>query len=391
MTNPLIFTRPITVGDKCDKESLTSEIRANSSLTIALNRVEILESSIEIHFNSDCDSSSAAIVESIVRAHTGTPLSSPLFPLDSYGNVKISTAGVAGQKQTFISANWADPTTWWQSSTRQENVPLISSSSTSFLLSSPCVIVDVSHHKMSDESTNPDIYECAPSIKVGDIEYVENYYRGLSIVSPTYGFTLDYLTGNVEFNNPIDEALLSEVKISFNKVELNQNDTDPYGPRASAWNICAPENSLVLLNKAEVQFSEDVLLTDSIRFVPYYIVGRDPSMDAFLSSIGLGSLPNGYHLPLSTLDPSLEKRFNTMEDFIDDSDGCYQIPASSSPSTSHRDVQVAKRVYVWNYQGTENMKVDSKKGYYLRLWIKDDYPLTGTKATVTIYGSKFTG
>ena len=89
------------------------------------------------------------------------------------------------------------------------------------------------------------------------------------------------------------------------------------------------------------------------------------------------------------LNPEIEKRFNTLGDFIDDADGCYIIPATPNTNRSFRDLSVDMTVYKWRYEGNENMTIDSSLGRFIRVFLKDDVVFEGTRCTSTLYGTKF--
>jgi hypothetical protein len=148
----------------------------------------------------------------------------------------------------------------------------------------------------------------------------------------------------------------------------------------------APEGKVVVLKMAEVQWSKDVRMTDAIRFIPYYITGKDPEMDLLLQSLNI-NLPNNYHFPLTLLDPNLEKRFNNITEFVDDSDGAYEIPATLETGRTIRDLPYDMQVFIFNYQGTNNMILDGIKGKYIKISLKDDVVLIGSRATATLYGT----
>jgi len=86
---------------------------------------------------------------------------------------------------------------------------------------------------------------------------------------------------------------------------------------------------------------------------------------------------------------SEEKRFNTMDDLIDESDGAYGIKKTTNPNPTYRDIAKDRQVFKWRYLGSDNKVLNSKYGMELRIFLQDDIPFAGEKGTGTLYCAEF--
>lgn len=370
-----------TPTHKVNTDTLTKEIR-DSSIVSNLDFITTYSDLLTIQFKSELSESDITLLDLIVNNHSGlqTLTIGPVY--DNYGNLLISNTGNSGWKETFISPNWCDKTTWYGNSTRISGEVLTSIDYINYSISTPQVLIDAKHWKIPDESIKPSIFQCHPEVYVNDTLVLESYYVGNSLIPQDY--TIDYSIGLVTFNNTLQPT--DVVKMNYNKLN-NTESLNPYGYRQSTWTIKAPEGYRVLLNRAEVQFSDDLVMRDSIRFVPYTTVGKDPMVNFLMYAPY--NYPENTEIPLPMLDPTMEKRFNNMMDFIDDSDGCYYIKACNPLIRELRDLPCDMTVYKWQYQGTENMELNSKLGRFMKIFLKDDQVFYGTRATATLYGTKY--
>ena len=370
-----------TPTHKVNTDTLTNEIRT-SNVSVSLDYITTYQDDLVIHFKSELSNPDIILLDFIVNNHTGvqTTTSGPVY--DNYGNLLISNTGNSGWKETFISPNWCDKTTWYENSVKVVNETLTTLDNINYSISTPQPIIDAKHWKIPDEGIKPVIFNCHPQVSINDVVVNESYYVGNSIVSQDY--TINYDLGLVTFNTTLQPTDI--VKMTYNKLNTTEF-VNPYGYRQSAWTIKAPEGYRVLLNSAEVQFSVDLIMRDTIRFIPYSTVGKDPLINFLMYAPY--NYPEGTEIPLSMLDPTMEKRFNNMMDFIDDSNDCYFIKACDPLIRELRDLPCDMTVYKWQYQGTENMELNSKLGRFMKIFLKDDQVFYGTRATATLYGTKY--
>lgn len=377
------YTISQTANNKLNVDRLCDSIR-KSNIIIALDSITVIGENIHINFRSNLSTDEITMLNNIIATHTGEPLVQTNFKINPKGELVVAPSAPYGTKYTYVSHNWCDKTTWYQNSVLVENVIMEDSGNhIDYTLPEPQVIIDVTHMKISDESTEPSIKAKKPIVKVNNVTYVENYYKGITKITPSNGYDINYNNGTVTFNNPLDET--DEVKITYYTLPLTDEE-DEYGVRQSAFSLMAPEGKTVVLKFAEVQWSKDARMTDAFRFIPFYITGKDPEIDAILQLYNI-NLPDGTHIPLTLLDPALEKRFENVDQLVDDSDGAYEIKATPEDGRTIRDLAYDMTVFIFNYQGTNNMILDEPKGKYIRIWLKDDVELVGSRATVTIYGT----
>jgi hypothetical protein len=147
---------------------------------------------------------------------------------------------------------------------------------------------------------------------------------------------------------------------------------------SSGWVIMPLPGTELVIENAEVQFSDDAIVTDTIVI---QILG---SVDVFapqLSTAQGGTIPAGTAIPLRT---TVYKTFSQM---LDEAADAYPgiPPTGGSPrGTSHRTMFIG-----FPYRAVQPLL--SSAGMFLRVSCKHDRVFQGTRSTCTFYAISRTG
>jgi len=257
-------------------------------------------------------------------------------------------------KKTIVSHDWTDPTTWAESAVRVVNeVATDEGAHTSYALAHVNVI-DTYHGKVSQEdfllSSGGFSYRVA--VTVNDVAKVEQ--------DPHYGtggdFTVNYAAGKVVFLSALDPT--DVVKVTYHYAT---NSTFTVKPEAG---------KSLKLEFAEVQFSDDVEVTDSVLFQAYGFV------DVFAPQLMPG-IPSGTKIPLG--NPVVYK---AISDFQNDAVKSHPVyPAFGG--NGWRGSPHSLIIMDWDYVSATNLRADY--GMEIRLSLQHNTPFGGWYATATFY------
>lgn len=259
-----------------------------------------------------------------------------------------------GSKITFITPNWCDKTTWYYRAERVvDEAATVDTPYTIYRLANTYVI-DTCHGKISGEDYLKDANN--------------NSYRVIVKVNGITKTETDPHTGSGDYS--IDYA---QGKITFTSA-LTSNDIVlvTYHYATNSEFIISPAQGKVLqIRKLEVQFSQDIELTDSVFFQPYGPV------EIWAPQLVDNPYPAGTMLPLG--EPDVMK---TMMDYINDANGAFpSLPPLGG--NGWRGTQIPVHVFQWDYQAVTDLS--SAKGVQIKLYLEHDIPFGGTVATATMY------
>jgi hypothetical protein len=189
-------------------------------------------------------------------------------PLEADGKPLIATTPAEGLKLNAISPNWCDRTTWYEQSVRIVNEEMITTDlDRKVWETSHKNITDTYHGKLTGEDnlSDADGYSYRVLVTADGYEKTEQ--------NPHYGsggdFTVNYKDGYITFFESIP-------------VEISPLITYHY-ENGSRWTIKPTAGEVLKLKRAEAQFSEDVVLTDTLvydlygsvnSFAPQYVYYR---------------------------------------------------------------------------------------------------------------------
>jgi len=275
----------------------------------------------------------------------------------------IELAPPVGKRLDFISINWCDKTTWYPESKQVTDETLTDSGDQ--LTFDPAVErpwVDVMHGKLTGERKLRAQYQ--PSIEVDTVAQTEN-----SPGQTDGDYSIDYTTGKVTFNSAQTGTVVAK---SY------------YYEDGSLWVIKPAEGKLLRLTYVEVQFSENIGLTDTVIFEPYgpvemyapqYWDQNDPP----------GPYPTGTMIPLGN-----QTVYQTIQDYINEAEEAYpSIPAMGGQNggDSWRAMNGPVHIFRWPYErrGTTDLTASSKVEIRIKLESNKDFG--GDIAVASFYGN----
>ncbi len=341
-------------NDIVDVDRLTSEIQASAIVT-ALDFIN-LGSDCRVWFKDALSAGDKTVLDGIVAAHTGEEiLDIQTVTLNSQKDSKNRPFFIPwvteGSRTTKISHRWNDPTTWiGQASGETETAcsALVAGTSYSMPRSN---IIDVYHGKLWEEEQKPE-YRVLVEVDEG------SGWEAKTEVDPHDGvgdYTVDYAAGTVTFSPSIDVG--ASVRASY------------YYANGSQYILAPAPGKTLLIKSAEVQFSQDVELQDTVIFETFGYV------DVFAPQLMPG-VPSGTKIPLK------KTVYKTLHQFIDESNGSYpQIPAIGG--SGWRGIQSPITVFPWNYAAA--LPLSSVAGMEVRIYCEHDVPFLGSYATATFY------
>lgn len=276
-------------------------------------------------------------------------------PLTSDGRARVALEKTDVDKVTIISHDWSDPTTWYSNAIRVvDEVAINSGDDQQYEISNKWVI-DTYHGKLSKEDylTDQDGYSFRTIVKVNDIVKTEQ--------DPHYGsggdYTVDYLDGYIDFISPLSPS--DEVKITYHYAT---NSTFVVKPDVG---------KQIKIVYVEVQFSKDIVITDSTVFQPNGYV------DIFAPNLTPDPYPPGTLIPLE--NPVVYKGIT---DYQNDANRSYpSYPAMGGPGWRGMGEDII--VFVWDYTSSTILRSDY--GMEIAISLQHDEPFAGSYATVTFY------
>jgi hypothetical protein len=288
--------------------------------------------------------------------HTHQPQDVKLINKVTSDNIlRVALDKADTNRQTFITHNWADKTTWYTSAVRVvDEVATNSGDNQQYTLANPCVI-DTYHGKITQEDflADSDGYSYRVAVKVNDVAKTEQ--------DPHYGtggdYTVDYVDGYIDFLSALNPA--DEVKVTYHYAT---NSKFYVRPRPG---------KMVKIDVVEIQFSEDIGITDTVSHQAY------GNVEAFAPQLSPSPYPAGTPIPLD--NPT---KFKTLQDYMNDAIKSYPKYPALSAST-WRGITSPSIVMDWDYRAA--IVLHDTMGMYIEVSLDHDEPFTGTYATATFY------
>lgn len=282
------------------------------------------------------------------------------YPVTSDGKQVISTWPTEGTRKTFITPNWCDPTTWFQQAVRVVDEVAACTNVPTYTLYNVdnAGLIDIYHAKISQEDffkdTAGNSYRVV--VKVNDVVKTEqNPHAGAG-----GDYTIDYTAGLITFLTALTDT--DVVKVTY------------HHQAGSRYTLKPSVGKILKIKSAEVQFSSDVCITDSIRFQPYgYVQVFAPQ---YLQA-------NGGPYPPNTLIPLGDAVvYKTIVDYINDANGAYPvIPALGG--AGWRNCLYDIITFPWNYIAMTDL--NASYGMEIRIYLEHEIPFGGAVATATFY------
>lgn len=280
-------------------------------------------------------------------------------PKSPSGVPRVVTAPREGSPTDFLSPNWADCSTWWGSSERHTDLELSDSGDGLTWTSSVPHWIDVTHGKITQEHNLHAGYKAV--IKVDGVEMTEH---PPDTTDGDYG--IDHENGTVTF---VSSQAGKTVTATFSEM------------KNSTWTIKPTAGKKLRLMAVEVQFTNNVVLTDTVIFEFYgYAVAFIPGATTDdVSPNYATTFPTGFKIPLGS-----PRKYQTMMDFINESQRAFH-PIPAIGGSGWRGVQNDVHIFRWPYSEEATRDLLSAAGMEVRIRLENDIEFSGDKAYVTLY------
>lgn len=254
---------------------------------------------------------------------TYMPHANPQRPEGSGGEALVQVRPPEARRVELASFNWCDKTTWYEAATPGTHSEILTGALTAALPHS--FIIDAIHGKISGEHKLSKYFVV---LSIDEVVLVEDV-----------DFTLDYITGLITF--------LSETTGALN--------VDYYVAGSSTWTLAPDDGKVLEVLEVEVQFSDDLEMTDSLHFELYageYLVG-------------------------STI-------YKTAMDLIVQASGSYPVIPKLG-GEGWRGTKSPVHIFRWPYADRGVTRLFSSMGLSIRLRLENDIPFNGSYGIATFY------
>lgn len=281
-------------------------------------------------------------------------------PTTTDGKPVHSVWPTEGSRVTVISPNWCDPTTWYYSAAHVGHDTATPTTSGSVYQLTHSTVIDTNHGKITGEDNLLDSEGRSFRVMVsGTVSGTDYNYTEVDPHTGAGDYTLDYDTGEITFSPALAQD--ATVMACYHR---ENGSTFVFSPTAG---------KSLMIKDVEVQFSEDIDLTDSVLFQAYGPI--DVFAPYLLISNG-GPYPSGTKIPLKTT------KYKTMIDFVNEANGA--LPAIPKlGGESWRGLPDRIHVFPWRYQAMTAL--NSSIGMEVHIKLEHDIPFGGSVATATFY------
>jgi hypothetical protein len=282
------------------------------------------------------------------------------LPHTADGKPVFSVFPTEGTRVTFVTHNWCDKTTWYPKSVRHENQAATPIAAGTTYQLPHTYVVDLFHGKIFGEDSIRDsqgrAYRVAVEVDTGSGWASRTEKDPHNDVGDYF---VNYASGVITFDPAI--ATDASVRATY------------YAATTSEFVIAPLPTKRLKIRSVEVQFTQDVVMNDTVDFVAYGYV--DVFAPQYMTTNG-GPFPPGTKIPISTT------RYKTMADFQAESNGSKPIiPAVGGPSW--RGIHQPIIVFPWDYAAL--LSIDAAVGMEVRIRLQHDVPFGGELSTATFY------
>lgn len=366
-------------------DQLTKDIQ-DSAITIALEAVTQSGDNVTITFKADLPTADKVVLDGdpaepppytgLVGNHSGVAIApAPQqvilagAPSNIDGAIRVATEKTDKSGPDLITPNWADPCTWYYKSVKHEGISLVPKSAGSKIYVPADAAfegpwIDNHRGRYSDEddklTENGDIPRLKVYVDAAPLTEQDPQHRISPEKADVGDFVTDYEKGCVIFHDAPSGVVTADV----------------WKSGSSLWIMAPNPGTRLKLDSAEVQFSKDVSVRDTVIFETYGYV--DVFAPQLLTTNG-GPYPPGTKIPIKS------KKYKTMHNFIDEANGSLPvIPMSSAQEKTWRDLPADVVTYPWNYRFQKILH--SAYGMEVRIYLEHDEPFAGY-STATFYCS----
>lgn len=283
------------------------------------------------------------------------------------GTPKFTLGTRIGSEAIYATHNFCDQTTWYSESSREIN-ELLSSEDGYVWTSSHNRWIDMIHGKVFDEegliedqvffeSENPHQY--AVTVEVSDDD----------------GYTWSNLTQRTPFDHTggdfcvfyEDGYIVTEQDYSDQQVRASYSRKD-----GSGWILKPLPGKALTIERAEIQFSEDVEYTDGILMEVY---GNVDYFAPQFSQLNGGPLPSGTPIQLETT------KYKTVAQLVDESVGTFPV----FPPLGGGNRGTSQGMYILQFHYGVAKLIYPSLGMYIRISTENGREFPGERCTATFY------
>lgn len=321
----------------CAIDSLEVAIRV-SAITIALDTITILGSSLSITFKNTLSAEEALLLNEIVIDHDGVALPQNFVqkvstdsPKTSQGLSKMALYEPEGDSATIVTFNLADKCSWYIMSAQIVGETLTTSDSLTFS-SSQSSWIDLTHGRCYDEDNimMANANKWAVKVYVNDV---------LQTWDETV-WSVDYPNGKVIFHS---------IQTGVVKANFSYATTSYYIVKPKA-------GKRLTIKQAEIQFSTNTQLPSPILFEPWF---------------------SGHPTYGTMAVPGAKIVYKNMKDFISACNGGQGLIPKLGELTYD--------VHVFPFDYARPKPIRYSDHIEIRVYIKNHQPVTGEYATGTFY------
>ena len=277
-------------------------------------------------------------------------------PRLSDGRQRTSAEKSNSSRVTLYSHDWTDPTTWYTTSGYAVGETVTDSGTYTNYYTAHHPIIDTYHGKITGEDFLLDAggHKYRVAVYVNGVKKTEQ--------DPHYGTGGDYV---VDYHNGLIQFLTANQPTDVVTVDYHYMVD-------STFIITPSPGKALIMDSAEVQFSTDVIITDTTVFQPYgYVDYFAPQL------VASGQVPSGTKIPIGN-----HTSYKTMSDFQNDAARAYPVYPALGGS-GWRGLNVPLVILDWDY--TASTVITSAVGMEIRIKLEHDTPFSGISATATFY------
>ena len=348
----------------CAPDRLHADIAATAAITRVCDGISTSGDNMSIAFRAELTEGEQDILAGLIAAHSGIPLPPVAQPVVLAGpqtadrKPRIALEKTDASKKNFFSHDWTDPTSWTPAAVRVVDEVASPDENCLNYACSHANIIDTYHGKLwgEDSMRNAAGQSFRVAVKVNGVPKVEQ--------DPHFGaggdYWVDYELGKVVFLSARAQGDVVTVTYHYATSSVFIVKPDP--------------GKLLSITFAEVQFSDDVILTDTIVFQPYGLV------NAFAPHlVAAGAVPSGTLIPLGA-----PAKYKTMRDYQTEAVKSYPMYPPLG-GNGWRGMPRGVLPMDWDYVSTT--KLDPRAGMEVRLFLEHDTPFGGTYATCSFYAT----
>ncbi len=397
------FSLSAHFGGKYDSDAFFSELQASPVLTTILERIDRTGDNIDLWFRNVLTQTEQDHIGVLISLHTGDPLpeSVQTVHLDTKttadNRLRVAIEKSDASAVTFYSIDFTKRRTWTEDCVSVvEELATDTGDNRTFQLAN-LFVIDTFHGRLDSEDFDYQNHRVSVSVDGVIAEEQDPHEKQHHTSGPEPGdFVVAHDLGQIIFHEAQTPG--AEVRVTYCYAT------------GSTFTVAPKSGKRLSINKVEVQFADNIELTDSTDFVTFgYVGGVDspgftpelngvtiPSSE-FADDAAIGALaplrrrmerhsPELLNKPLIATDrlPLRIKRYKTMRNYLDDASKAYPgYPALGG--NSWRGIQSG--VYVFNWDYVNGLQLDESMGLLIKLRLQHDIPFGGDYGTATFYCS----